>query len=65
MGPTPESRGKTDIQTMVSENPLVQGAVVDAVTGGIGSKLLGKLFPAVKAEVPVLEGAVESNFKDL
>nr|WP_228414579.1 RHS repeat-associated core domain-containing protein [Chryseobacterium sp. SNU WT5] len=63
MGPTPESRGKTDIQTMVSENPLVQGAVVDAVTGGIGSKLLGKLFPAVKAEVPVLEGAVESNFK--
>ena len=46
----PESRGKTDIHTMVSENPLVQGAVVDAVTGGIGSKLLGKLLPAAKAE---------------
>jgi RHS repeat-associated protein len=59
---TPESRGKTDIQTMVSENPLVQGAVIDAITGGIGAKLLGKLFPAVKAEATVLEGAVESNF---
>src|SRR5690606_18286271 len=38
MGPTPESRGKTDIQTMVSENPLVQDAVLAAATGGIINK---------------------------
>jgi len=47
----PESRGKTDIQMQVSENPLVQGAVIDAVTGGIGAKLVGKLFPTAKTGV--------------
>ncbi|MEC3874273.1 type II toxin-antitoxin system death-on-curing family toxin [Chryseobacterium sp. T9W2-O] len=32
----------------VSENPLVQGAVLDVVTGGIGGKLLGRLFSSSK-----------------
>ncbi|MDR6546506.1 hypothetical protein J2810_002565 [Chryseobacterium rhizosphaerae] len=30
----PDSRGKTEIQTLVAENPLVQDAVIGAVTGG-------------------------------
>ncbi|WP_312177491.1 RHS repeat-associated core domain-containing protein, partial [Chryseobacterium sp.] len=44
----PDSRGKTDFQMQVSENPLVQGAVLDVVTGGIGGKLLGRLFSSSK-----------------
>jgi len=33
----PDSMGKTQIQTMVSENPAVQGAAVDLFTGGTGA----------------------------
>lgn len=40
IGPIPDSRGKTDIQTMVAENPLVQGAVIGLLTDGIGNALL-------------------------
>lgn len=39
MGPIPESRGKTDIQMLVAENPLVQDAVMGALTAGAGSWL--------------------------
>ncbi|WP_294225092.1 DUF6443 domain-containing protein [uncultured Chryseobacterium sp.] len=38
-GSVPESRGKTDIQMLVSENPAVQGAAIDLFTGGAGSAL--------------------------
>ena len=41
IGSIPESRGKTQVQTMVAENPLVQGAVVGAVTGGAGNLVRG------------------------
>ncbi len=37
MGPIPESQGKTDMQMMVAEHPLVQGAVLGAATGGVAN----------------------------
>lgn len=39
IGPIPDSRGKTDIQMLVAENPLVQDAVLGAATGGVFSAL--------------------------
>ena len=36
----PDSRGKTEIQTLVAENPLVQDAVIGAVTGGALNSLI-------------------------
>ena len=36
----PESRGKTKIQMLVAENPLVQGVVIGLLTDGIGNALL-------------------------
>ncbi|WP_353938910.1 RHS repeat-associated core domain-containing protein [uncultured Chryseobacterium sp.] len=38
-GSVPESRGKTDLQMQVSENPLVQGTVIDLLTGGTGAAI--------------------------
>jgi RHS repeat-associated protein len=44
-GPTissiPESRGKTEIQMQVSENPLVQSAAIDLLTAGTGKFIRG------------------------
>ena len=60
IGPTPESRGKTDIQMLVSENPLVQGAVVDAVTGGAGARLLGSLLP--KVTTPLTKNSIVEGY---
>ncbi|WP_273005301.1 hypothetical protein [Chryseobacterium sp.] len=37
---TPDSRGKTQLQSLVAENPLVQDAVIGAVTGGALNTLL-------------------------
>lgn len=38
IGSIPESRGKTQMQTMVAENPLVQDAIIGAVTAGVINK---------------------------
>ncbi|WP_426477313.1 DUF6443 domain-containing protein [Chryseobacterium sp. CBSDS_008] len=38
-GSVPESRGKTELQMQVSENPLVQGAAIDLLTGGTGAAI--------------------------
>ncbi len=57
-GPTvsnmPDSYGKTDLQMMVSENPLVQSAVIGAVTGGVGNLMRS----AGAADAVSAEGAV-------
>ncbi|WP_160140243.1 hypothetical protein [Chryseobacterium sp. c4a] len=48
----------------VSENPLVQSAVLDYATGGFGSKIIGKLFPATKTPIDknsIIEGFEVSN----
>lgn len=50
MGPIPESQGKTNIQMLVAENPLVQDAVVGAVTAGAGSWLMKSARGAAAAE---------------
>ena len=39
IGPIPDSRGKTEIQMLVAENPLVQGAVGGLFMGGTGSAI--------------------------
>ncbi|AYZ36191.1 hypothetical protein EGY07_11660 [Chryseobacterium indologenes] len=36
----PDSRGKTDIQMLVAENPLVQDAIIGTVTGGALNSLV-------------------------
>lgn len=46
IGPIPDSRGKTEIQMLVAENPLVQDAVVGAVTAGAGSLIARSLRSA-------------------
>ncbi|GEJ43567.1 DUF6443 domain-containing protein [Chryseobacterium sp. ON_d1] len=43
IGSVPESRGKSDIQMLVSENPLVQGAAIDLLTAGTGKVIRGLL----------------------
>lgn len=50
IGPIPDSRGKTQIQTLVAENPLVQDAVMGAVTAGAGSWLMRSTRGAAAAE---------------
>ena len=47
MGAIPDSRGKTQIQTMVSENPLVQDAVLGATTAGIGNLVVKNVRGAI------------------
>lgn len=40
ISPIPDSRGKTQLQSLVAENPLVQDAVIGAVTGGALNTIL-------------------------
>ncbi|KMQ67373.1 hypothetical protein ACM39_13090 [Chryseobacterium sp. FH2] len=39
IGPIPDSRGKTDIQMLVAEHPMVQEAALMAFTGGTGNAI--------------------------
>ncbi|RLJ30848.1 RHS repeat-associated protein [Chryseobacterium sp. 7] len=45
----PDSRGKTQLQSLVAENPLVQDAVVGAVTGGALNAIIRRATLATEA----------------
>ncbi|MHA6697867.1 TreTu family toxin [Chryseobacterium sp. A321] len=51
IGPIPDSRGKTDIQMLVSENPLVQGAALGLLTGGTGNAIRGLLTKSAAQDI--------------
>lgn len=52
----PDSRGKTEIQSLVAENPLVQDAVIGAVTGGVINSLLRKAVVSTEVTHGLYEG---------
>lgn len=69
-GPTfssvPESRGKTDIQMLVSENPFVQDAAVGVFTGGIGrviGSIASKAGRATSKQITVTQALQDSNLQ--
>lgn len=57
IGSIPDSRGKTDIQMLVAENPLVQGAAMGLLTGGTFNVARGLFSKATVGTVDAMANA--------
>jgi len=57
IGPIPDSRGKTEIQMLVAENPLVQGAAMGLLTGGTFNLASGLFSKATVGTVDAMANA--------
>lgn len=57
VGPIPDSRGKTEIQMLVAENPLVQSAAMGLLTGGTFNVARGLFSKATVGTVDAMANA--------
>ncbi|UZT99848.1 DUF6443 domain-containing protein [Chryseobacterium fluminis] len=61
----PDSRGKTDIQTMVAEHPMVQEAALMAATSGIGNAIRGALRSTALTATEAVETVETASLSSL